>query len=271
MPAQWTQASVRPGALINDAGTLRIFSRFDQNAVRAAALSPLGLPQFVPSDRDGARSLFSSREQSVYLLGGHQTAGSAVGSLTNEVWKYDFNQDSWIHIFLPSQDGKMGPAIGDVAALTYDDQNRRMIVIDKRDASLASHPGREHEREGELQRDVSQLLELDLATQKIRLLTVFPRTNLFDRVSLATQDDGSYILIGALHDHWIAFRFDVVSDGRTDVPRWTGVAQGDGEVLDDPIRVTEGNDLPVLRHGAQDVVLLSNSAFDRSGRRCDAL
>lgn len=266
----WRQSAFAPVALDVRNDTLEIANALNEGGggIDHGSNAALATTAFVPADRDGSRALFSSREKSVYLLGGHFLSGQT----TQEVWKFDFSTQSWNHTFLLPQDGTGSPQIGDILALTYDDVNRRILAFDELSAPVTTDRRHREDHEREHLEKRSKLLVFDTKSQKISAVMTLPRGGTFQRVSLATQDDGSYILVGALDRHWLAFRFelDARRPGEQHV-RWTGVAEGNGVVLDDPVRVDGGNVLPVARGDKEEFVLLSNALFNHDGRGCNAL
>jgi hypothetical protein len=251
MPSPWRQAFGQPVGLTVVNGQVMTMAEAAAGGGKAQLPPdpppPPGAP-FVPGDRDGARAFFSGTEGAVYLLGGQRPDGGS----TRQVWKYEMAEQTWTEVFLANTVGAVYPETVD--ALAYDDRARRAVVIDEPPTSTSNHPRPSP--------DTLRLLVLDTHVGQTQVVGSFHRTGRFDRISLAGQSDGSFVLVGQVAgtSAWLAYRFEI--DASATGVNWTGLATGLGDLLDDPIRTTPGVYLPVFRDGQQQMVLLTSSSFD---------
>lgn len=251
LPVDWKQSFVRPFGIALANGQLRSIAevkRFSSAISTTGASAASGQAvKFVPSDRTGARTIFSAREQSLYLLGGRSADGVAAG----EVWRYDFGSDTWTHLFM-SLKTLQATALADVQALAYDDKAGRLLVLDRTTTKnpVPFLPPIQ----------VGRLVLLDLRTDTSRVVVTLPVTGLFDRMGLVAEEDGTFVFVGNMSNGlgWQAHRFTVSADGAF---RWIGVMAGPGATQDDPLRLPGRVVLPVVRNNVSEDVELAKGQF----------
>jgi hypothetical protein len=260
MPFQWRQSAIAPLAVLESAGRLSTILEDP----------PPPPTRFVPGDRDESGAILSATQQSVYLIGGHTLTGQHAG----EIWRYDIPADKWKHVFMTETPG---PRVGDVKAVAFDDLKQRMLVLDRgrgaqsgagaalrpraevaREPQEAEGAAREDERE---QRGM-RLLLLDLNSETIRVLAVFPHSDQATTFGLAAADDGTFVLVKqrAGSDDWTA---QGLALGEHEGVVCTGRQEGDGTIVDQPVHSTNGIFLPVVAKGVQHFELLSPHRGDR--------
>lgn len=212
-------------------------------------------PPIAPSDRDGAKALFSVVDSAVYLLGGTRPDGSESG----ELWRYNLDGTAWDRLFAaedpaPDATGVARPGRGQyvpgsVLGAGYDSKNGQMMVIDR------ITPRRHF--------SVIRLLRFDVHSQQSYELATWPSVGAFDRFAVVAREDGTFVLVLSKHHpaHWLALSFRLDAFGRID---WTGTQRGKGEMLEDPFDTTTGAYLPLVADGRVNLMPL----LPHSDRHC---
>jgi hypothetical protein len=266
IPRSWKQSAERPVAFVSNAGQLQLFGH--QNSSRSARLAPPSAPsspfgdvRFIPSDRDGSRSVFSGAEQAIYMVGGHRAAGDATG----EVWRYDISGDVWTHQFVGERNGTLP---GDVRAIAYDNTSGRIVIIDDgigQGPPLGRAGGKGPLASGPPGPRFGRIVVIDTIGHTIRAVATLPRTDKYARIGLVHRGGGEYLLVRTEKNQhsFVASAFRFTADGSIE---WIGKRQGDGEMLDDPFRTPQGILLPVAKSGAHDLVYVkTDSGHDAPG------
>ena len=257
MPVAWTQDSLIHAATFE--GNVFDDAPAGVPSVATAATPEMAgivgdFPHAIPSDRSGARGLFTLTGRGVFLVGGRRAAG---GTPTREIWRYSVDQRSWTPLNLPP------PLVGDVLALGFDASRNEMVVVDQGDTSSDCRCAR--------------LLLFPFATGFPAVLQTFHRDpSGYAMVTVTARQDGSYVLLGSRRNAPIieAFRF-IVAAGHP--IRWTGFAVIPGQLIDEPVNTTDGVVAFVLEpthglghHGAsgtQTLVTITD-ALSHPGNQC---
>lgn len=234
MPAEWRQVAERPVGIRYDGSQIV--------AMHAAAPPelpttphPFGHVLFVPGDRDGAGAVFSAREQAVYLVGGHRTAGKAIG----EIWRYNLHSDAWTRLFMDTPTATLP---SDVRAIAYDPSSSVIVAIDE-----GSFTG------------TRRIVRINLLTGIIKSVAELPADNSKDKYSLIYIGNGEYFLLRGTRSaptHSV-LRFFL----RSSTVDWIGRRDAAvGELLDDAFSTRTGIVAPVATQGNHDIVVVSTVA-----------
>lgn len=238
MPRVWRQSAERPLLAVTSKDGLRLLSEQlppPQQLKTASVSATATEPRFVPGDRDGARSLYSAVENSVFLVGGQHPDAPR-----GEVWRYSLTTDKWSHLFLEKQVAPAEPRVivepNAILALTYDATRGKLIVID------------EVETGKKFKLRFARVLVYDTRAGTARVALTLPRVGAFTRLGLAARGEGRFVLVGQLgaSSLWKAFSFEVDA---ASVLRWTGFGAGTGRILDDPFATDSDVLMPVERSG----------------------
>ncbi|HEY7376055.1 MAG TPA: calcium-binding protein, partial [Polyangia bacterium] len=247
VPRSWSQlGSVVQAIGASSAGNVDVLSAYQANSTTEAAI-PFGGEGFVPSDREGARWLFSKLEQAVYMVG-----GTRQDSPTSEIWRLDLQTAAWKDLLTV---GTPAPVhIRNVGALAYDAPSGRLVVID--DAPLAAPQN-------------ARVISFDTRAQTSRVVATLDLSS-FVKTSLAVTGD-TFVLVGATATNWTGYRFQITSQNKIS---WLGRTSGQGLVVADPLPWQEGPALFTQSGQSIDTVDLPPVAFTPAGtppelRVCD--
>jgi len=199
---------------------------------------------FVPSDRTGARGLFSAVERSVYMVGGRRG-----DTPTGEIWRYALDAGEWIPLFQTIPGSPAAQVfLGDVSGLAYDQAHGKLVVADRLPSG-------------------SRIAVLDTRNSTSKLAALIDLTA-FTKVGIGAGDDGTFVLVGARWSQakWTAYRFKLTA---SDDVVWMGQLTGTGYVLADPMWADGGLSLFVQDGQNLKVVDLTAAAFVGSGPPAD--
>lgn len=193
-----------------------------------------GESRFVPSDRDGARALYSGEAFAVYLVGGHRLD---TGKPTGEVWRYDLQSDTWVNA-LRNVDVETIPS--DPLALGFDASTETLVAVDQVPGSTTR-----------------RILRIDLRSKILRVVAELPAYALAGRYSLVHAGAGEYLLLRQIQGEtgFHIFRFGLAGSS----VNWIGRRTESGELLDDAFATPVGVLAPVTRDGEQDFVVVGTS------------
>jgi hypothetical protein len=201
-------------------------------------LSAFGGLGFVPSDREGARELYSALENSVYMVGGTSTAS---GVPTGEIWRLNLATQAWTHLFM--QIDHPQAQVRNPQALSYDSTTGQLLVIDNLyNTSLGQ---------------TSRLLIYNTHTDTSEIAAALS-LGTFSKVSLTSTGDGNFLLVGAQDNSWTSYRFNVDAE---DNITWLGQASGPGLVLADPVHWEDGPSIAILTSAGVDAADLPDRIF----------
>jgi hypothetical protein len=194
---------------------------------------------FVPSDREGARWLYSKLEEALYMVG-----GTREGKPTSEIWRLDLKAAEWKHLFMLADHSQV--AVRNVAALAYDAAAGRIIVVDDAPGSSPQN---------------ARVVAFDTRTDSSRVLATLDLSS-FSKTSVTATGGGTFILVGAQPTSWTAYRFQITSQNKIS---WLGKKSGQGFVVADPLPWQEGPGLFIQTGQDLDTVDLPPPAFTPAG------
>jgi hypothetical protein len=242
VPRSWSQSNSIVQALGGDtiAGkfdTLAMFQTFNEGLPED--VTPFSGEGFVPSDREGARWVFSKTEQAAYMVGGTRN-----GQPTSEIWRLDLLTAAWKHLFRPAGHAQL--SVGNVAALAYDNGLGKIVIVDD---SPNATPRNARITAFDTHADTSGVSALvDLSG--------------FTKVGLTATGGGTFVLVGATPSTWTAYRLQVSSQNKI---TWLGKQSGQGLVVADPLPWEEGPGLFTQTGGSINTTDLTASSFSPSG------
>jgi RTX calcium-binding nonapeptide repeat (4 copies) len=250
VPRSWSQL----GSTIEGLGVDTFTGKIEQLATYQTVnggenTTPFGGEGFVPSDREGARWLFSKLEYAMYMIG-----GTIQGVPTSEIWHLDLRTAVWKHLFAPDPGAQVG--VRNVAAVAYDTAATKLVVIDDLPASSPQ---------------TARVVAFDARTESSRVLTSLDLSS-FVKVGLTATGGGSFVLVGAKQTSWTAYRFQITSQNTI---VWLGKTSGQGFVVADPLPWQEGPGVFTQTGQDLDTVDLPPGAFTPAGappelKICDA-
>ncbi|MBS2019120.1 MAG: thrombospondin type 3 repeat-containing protein [Deltaproteobacteria bacterium] len=231
----WRAATVRPiGVRVFEDGIM--WPSYVVAPAPAPSNHPFGEPRFAPSDRDGAKALYSAEAMAVYLIGGHRVGS---GMPTGEVWRYELGSDTWTSVF---QNVSVDTVPADPLAAGFDKARETIVAIDQ-------VPGAATRR----------LLRIDARNKILRVVAELPAHPNAGRYSLVFVGAAEYLLLRqTLNDnHFDIFRFRL---GTSSV-QWLGRRTEIGDLLDDAFPTPIGVLAPVTRElqGQHDFVVVQTS------------
>jgi RTX calcium-binding nonapeptide repeat (4 copies)/Thrombospondin type 3 repeat len=221
VPRTWSQLDSDIETLGDGGGgTLEVTSIFKTSAGEDENITEFGGFGFVPSDREGARTVFSRGEQALYLVG-----GSHGGVPTGEVWRLDLVEGAWTHVFALGEHSQVG--VQNVAAVGYDSPFGKLLVVDSASATSLQN---------------ARLIVLD-AHANTSGVSATADLSRFTKVGLTSTGNGTFVLLGATATNWTAYRLQVSNSGHI---TWLGKTSGSGLVVADPVPWQEGPGIFVL-------------------------
>jgi hypothetical protein len=240
VPRSWSQMTSTIAALGANTFTGKIDLQATYQTVNGGEnTTPFGGEGFVPSDREGARWLFSKLEYALYMIG-----GTREGHPTSEIWHLDLRTAVWTHLFAPDPGAQVG--VRNIAAVAYDTGAAKLVVIDDLPASSPQ---------------TARVAAFDARTESSRVLASLDLSG-FVKVGLTATGGGSFVLVGSTQTNWTAYRFQITSQNTI---VWLGKASGQGFVLADPLPWQEGPGLFTQTGQDIDTVDLPPTAFTPAG------
>jgi Ca2+-binding RTX toxin-like protein len=241
VPRSWQQLySDIEGIGIGSGGQLDAIQVF-QTATDSVPenVTPFGGEGYVPSDREGARWLYSKAEQALYMIG-----GAKGGAPTSEIWRLDLAGAAWKHLFKEDVNPQVG--VGNIDAAAYDSSAGKLVVIDEWPGST---------------RPSARVIAFDTASDRSTVAAVLDLSS-FTKVGLTATGGGTYVLVGAKQTGWTAYRFQISAQNKI---TWLGKKSGQGLVVADPLPWQEGPGLFFQNGSDFDTVDLPPAAFAPSG------
>lgn len=162
------------------------------------------------------------------------------------MWRYDVDPRTWTRLYA-------GPMeFGQVLAVTYDDLSGVLTVLDHVENKFKPLTAR------------ARLLTIDVRSGAATVIHNVAHGATYGRVALVQQDGGSRVLLvqRSAATTWSACRFEPSPSGAV---KWTGIASGQGSLLDGAFATPGEILVPVLSGTQQSIVSLRASSFLTGG------
>ncbi|MGE0328972.1 MAG: thrombospondin type 3 repeat-containing protein, partial [Polyangiaceae bacterium] len=186
-----------------------------------------------PGRREGAVSVLSASERSVFLVGGGVDREETLG----EVWRYALDNGTWHRLEFN------GARVDGVLAATFDWEQGRLLVLDE--------TGNGWFKRG-------RLLELDLKTKQARVVASWPRLGVYERLYLMQRADGELWAFGSTRlGSTHVFRGILTNRGL----RVRGFAQLRGRLKRAPHNAPNGAYVALERRGVPSIEHIDSASF----------
>ena len=275
LPAEWQHgSSVAVGVLgadgmistsfIEGGGGNELPPDLPEAAAQAAAadLPPIPIPGATsPPARSRYVATLSAIERSVVMIGGDaDTSGEGLfpdggdppfhaprnTPRSEDIWRLDLVSGQWERIL-------RGAAVqpDEVLSVAYDPAGRLFVL----DQTTVLHSLR-----------WVRLIRYDIASEEARVLARWPRVGVYRELAITARDDGSLLLAGTRR--WGA-RTDIYRLGvRRKRVVWTGFTSRRGRMADTPVNTTDAVYYPLVRHGRQRMVAVTDELLRHRRRKC---
>jgi len=125
-----------------------------------------------PPARSDFGAVLSGSENALFVVGGKL---SATGALAGDVWRYGLESREWTQLAI----GGASPRV--VLAATYQPETRALWILDAGPTKIS----------------FARLLRLDLGTYQVKVVGMWLRTGLFERVELSNAPRAELLLTGS--------------------------------------------------------------------------